>query len=185
MASLVWASPSAPSGRALRMARARAWQWPRSSCRSSWRKTFRVGWRQAVSPDWTTFFTSCRDRKVTALPSCAPSPVHSTAWFQQGLGSQGRGSQGRGLRWGVAFGGVAHRGQGLRVPSLGDSEDQSGGVSGLSKLLVSVAWWGVGGPSVPEPCLLLCDMEVEISLMGPLTEVQMRSMSKGVLQIIK
>lgn len=67
MASLVWAVLSALLGRARRIARARAWQWPRSSCRSSWLKTSRVGCRQAVSPDWTTFFTSCRSRTVTGF----------------------------------------------------------------------------------------------------------------------
>lgn len=131
MASLVWASPSAPPGRALRMARARAWQWPRSSCWSSWRKTFRVGWRQAVSPDWTTFFTSCRDREVTALPPCAQVPSiprrgSSRGSAHRGMAHKGVAHVGAWLVLGAwltmgawLFGGVAHRGQGLRVPSLG------------------------------------------------------------------
>lgn len=73
--------------------------------------------------------------------SLRPSPIHSTPWFQQGLGSQGLssqglGSQGRGPRWGVArTGGVAHdggvafqgrgsQGPGPACPRPGHSEDR-------------------------------------------------------------
>lgn len=63
--------------------------------------------------------------------SLRPSPIHSTPWFQQGLGSQGRGP-----RWGVArTGGVAHdggvafrgsgsQGPGPASPQPGRSEDR-------------------------------------------------------------
>ena len=103
MASLVWAVPSAPLGRARRMARARAWQWPRSSCRSSWWKTSRVGWRHAVSPDWTTFFTSCRGRAVTRF---LPVPDAQTI----PLSFPSRGVAHKQERPGAGLGGGAYRG---------------------------------------------------------------------------
>lgn len=67
MASLVWASLPGPPVRARRMLNARVWQWLCSNCRSSWWKTSRVCWRQAVSPDWATFFTSCGSKSHGCL----------------------------------------------------------------------------------------------------------------------
>lgn len=94
MASLVWAVPSAPLGLARRMARARAWQWPRSSCRSSWRKTSKVGWRHAVSPDWTTFFTSCKAQGGHAVPPVQDAQTIPPSFPLEGAWLTGRGPGG-------------------------------------------------------------------------------------------
>lgn len=137
MASLVRAPSLAPPGCPCRMARARAWQWPHSSCRSSWWKTSRVGWRQVVSPDWTTFFTSCRGRANLAVLPVTPAQTIPLPSFLQ--------------RW------LLSRGRGLSAPSTGPKEGWAGGVPALAAPLHCKV--GAGGPSVPELCFP-GDMEV-------------------------